>query len=194
MNIGSPISSVIPTLDAPVLEVLVPSAVPLSLTEIGRRSRRGALSGIRLVLQRLVAEGLVLEVPGGYVLNREHLAFESIESLCNMRAKFLQKLTEEITHWEFRTLLVGMFGSFARREGDSSSDLDLLIVSEQPALEKTIDQISGLMRSWTGNKAQVIALTTDDIRRMKKVDEPILSEWRREIEVLHGDVKVLAEG
>ena len=47
MNVGSPIDSVVPTLDGPVLEVLASSSVTLSLTEIHRRASRGALSGVR---------------------------------------------------------------------------------------------------------------------------------------------------
>jgi hypothetical protein len=74
----------VPTLDGPVLVVLAATTAPLSLAEVHRRAGEGSKSGIRRVLLRLVSESVVHEVPGGYLLNREHLVAPAVELLANL--------------------------------------------------------------------------------------------------------------
>ena len=190
MNIASPISSVVPTLDGPVLEVLAGSAVPLSLSEVHRRASRGALSGMRRVLQRLVIEGVVLDVPGGYLLNREHVAADAIDALVTIRARFLSRLRTEVASWPYQADLVGIFGSFARRDGDSRGDIDIVIVGEEQCPDDVVDELARLVITWTGNRAQVVAITPSELRAMRSVNEPILAEWRRDLEVVSGSAAV----
>lgn len=190
MNIASPISSVVPTLDGPVLEVLAGSAVPLSLSEVHRRASRGALSGTRRVLQRLVIEGVVLDVPGGYLLNREHVAADAIEALVTIRARFLSRLHAEVASWSYQADLVGIFGSFARRDGGSRSDIDIVIVGEERCPDDVLDELASLVITWTGNRAQIVAITPSELRAMRSVDEPILAEWHRDLEVVYGNAAV----
>ena len=190
MNIASPISSVVPTLDGPVLEVLAGSAVPLSLSEVHRRASRGALSGTRRALQRLVIEGVVLDVPGGYLLNREHVAADAIEALVTIRARFLSRLHAEVASWSYQADLVGIFGSFARRDGGSRSDIDIVIVGEERCPDDVLDELASLVITWTGNRAQIVAITPSELRAMRSVDEPILAEWRRDLEVVYGNAAV----
>ena len=191
MDVASPISSVVPTLDGPVLEVLVGTAIPLSLSEVHRRSARGALSGVRRVLQRLVKEGVVLDVPGGYLLNREHIAADAVEALALLRGEFLTRLRAEVSSWSYQPDVVGIFGSFARRDGDSASDIDIVIVGEQLCPDEVLDDLARRVLAWTGNRAQVMALTQRDLRRLRSTGEPILSEWRRDLELVQGDASVL---
>jgi len=193
MNVASPISSVVPSLDGPVLEVLAGSAVPLSLTEVHRRTTRGALNGVRKVLRRLVKEGVVLDVPGGYLLNREHVAADAVEALVTLRGRFLFRLRAEVASWSYHADLVGIFGSFARRDGDSASDIDIVLIGEERCPEDVLDELARRVLLWTGNRAQIMALTPSDLQRLQSAGEPILSEWRRDLEVVQGDVAVLAE-
>ena len=192
MNVGSPIDSVVPTLDGPVLEVLASSSVTLSLTEIHRRASRGALSGFRSVLQRLVREGIVDAVPGGYLLNREHVATGSIKALVGLRSEFISRLRDQVSSWSYDADLVGLFGSFARRDGDSESDIDILIVGDDRLPDDLMDELAGRVLAWTGNQAQIMTLTRTDLRRLRSADEPILAEWHRDLEMVHGDVALLA--
>lgn len=71
MDVSMPISCVVPSLDGPVLVVLAGTTSPVGLAEIHRRTGRGSKSGIPHVLRRIVESGLIHEVPGGFVLNRE---------------------------------------------------------------------------------------------------------------------------
>ena len=187
INIASPISSVVPTLDGPVLEVLAGSAIHLSLSEVQRRASRGTLSGTRRVLQRLVTEGVVLDVPGGYLLNREHVAAQAIDALVTIRARFLSRLHTEVASWPYQADLVGIFGSFARRDGDSRSDIDIVIVGEERCPDGVQDELARAVVTWTGNRAHIVAITRSELRAMRSVDEPILAEWRRDLEVVYGN-------
>lgn len=69
MDVSMPITTVVPSLDGPVFAALAATATPMGLADVYARVGRGSKSGIRSVLLRMVDEGLVLEVPGGYVLN-----------------------------------------------------------------------------------------------------------------------------
>jgi len=191
MNIASPISSVVPSLDGSVLEVLAGSSVPLTLSEVDRRASRGTPSGVRKVLRRLVNEGLVLNVPGGYLLNREHVAAGAVEALVTLRAEFLLRLRDEVASWTYHVDLVGLFGSFARREGDSKSDIDILIIGEDHCPDEVLDNLAVRVLNWTGNRAQVMALTHTDLRRLQSLGELIFAEWHRDLEVVQGDATVL---
>ena len=191
MNVESPIDSVVPTLDGPVLEVLAASSVTLSLTEIHRRSSRGALTGVRLVLQRLTQEGIVDAVPGGYLLNREHVATGAINALVGLRSEFISRLVEQVLSWSYDADLVGLFGSFARRDGDAESDIDILVVGEERLPDGLLDDLASRVLAWTGNHAQIMALTRTDLRRLRSADEPILTEWHRDLEMVLGDVALL---
>ena len=191
MNVGSPIDSVVPTLDGPVLEVLASSSVTLSLTEIHRRSSRGALTGVRLVLQRLTQEGIVDAVPGGYLLNREHVATGAINALVGLRSEFISRLVEQVSSWSYDADLVGLFGSFARRDGDAESDIDILVVGEERLPDGLLDDLASRVLAWTGSHAQIMALTRTDLRRLRSADEPILTEWHRDLEMVLGDVALL---
>ena len=73
MDVSMPITAVVPSLDGPVLAALAATAAPMGLAAVHGRAGRGSKSGVRSVLLRMVDEGLVLEVPGDYVLSRHHL-------------------------------------------------------------------------------------------------------------------------
>ena len=187
VNVATPISCVVPTLDGPVLEVLASSATPLKLTDIHRRAHRGALSGVRAVLLRLVEEGLVMAVPGGYQLNRDHVAAAAVELLVQLRGTFISRLRYEVTTWTYHADLVGLFGSFARRDGSARSDIDLLIVGDDPFPEGVLDELAAHVVRWTGNRAQIMALTRADLERLHLVNAELVEEWRRDLEVIVGN-------
>ena len=186
MNVESPITSVIPTLDGRVLEVAAASTIPLSLTEIHRRSTAGTLSGIRKVLIRLVGEGVLFRQPGGYVLNRDHIAVPAITALTSMRSVFFARLRSEVASWEWHPDLLGIFGSFARRSGDSQSDIDILLISPHGCPDELRDRLCLRITAWTGNRVQVFDLTPSDVLRMQGQDEPLLDNWRRDLEIVMG--------
>ena len=47
------------------------------------------------------------------------------------------------------------------------------------------------IEAWTGNAAQIVALTRGDLRRLRRAKEPIVAVWDRELVVVAGDRRAL---
>lgn len=186
MDVSSPISSVVPSLDGVVLRVLAGTTAPLNLSTVHRLAGRGSLSGVRRVLVRLVGTGIVHEVPGGYVLNRDHVASSAIVTLANLWNEVFDRIERAVAAWDVEPSMVGVFGSAARRDGDESSDIDLLVVSDSEDVGEPAGDLAALIQRWTGNPASVVTVTTRDLRRMRRAKEPILGEWERDLIVIAG--------
>jgi predicted nucleotidyltransferase len=186
MDVSSPISSVIPSLDGGVLGVLAGTTSPLNLSSVHRLTGRGSLSGIRSVLVRLVSTGVVLDVPGGYVLNRDHVAAQAVESLAQLWTEVFDRIRHHVATWHDAPRLVGIYGSAARRDGGEWSDIDLLIVSNDATAPDEAAGLAAQVERWTGNVARVVTLESKDLRRMRRAREPILTEWDRDLVVIVG--------
>jgi predicted nucleotidyltransferase len=193
MDVSMPITTLVPSLDGPVLVALAATTSPLGLADLHSRAGRGSKSGVRSVLLRMVDEGLVLEVPGGYVLNRDHIATPAVDLLANLHGELAGRIRAAVAEWPTSPELVGMFGSAARRDGDASSDIDVLVVSDAPDLDDCVDELAEQIRRWTGNRAQVIGRTPKEIARLRRAKEPILSEWARDLVVIVGERRALGK-
>lgn len=193
MDVSMPITTVVPSLDGPVLAALAATAGPMGLGAVHVRAGRGSKSGVRSVLLRMVEEGLVLEIPGGYVLNRDHLAAPAVELLASLHRELTNRIRSAVGQWPIAPELVGMFGSAARRDGDANSDIDVLVVSDDPDLEDRVDELAEQIRRWTGNRAQVIGRTPKEIARLRRAKEPILAEWTRDLLVIAGERAALGK-
>lgn len=191
MDVSAPIRSVVPSLDGPVLAVLASTTAPVGLAEVHRLVGRASKSGVRQVLLRLVGEGLVHDVPGGYLLNREHLAAPAVDLLANLHGELVARIRAETERWGPPVDLVGLFGSAARRDGDSSSDIDVLVVSDAADLDDFVDRLADRVRTWTGNPAQILGLSRAALRRLRRAKEPITAAWDRELVVICGDRRAL---
>lgn len=193
MDVSMPITTVVPSLDGPVLAALAATTSPLGLAGVHSRSGRGSKSGVRSVLLRLVDEGLVRDVPAGYVLNRDHIAAPAVELLASLHGELTSRIRASVEEWHTTPELVGMFGSAARRDGDATSDIDVLVVSDDPHLDDHVDALAEQIRRWTGNRAQVIGRTPTEIARLRRAKEPILAEWTRDLVVIAGERTVLGK-
>lgn len=190
MDVSRPIRSAIPTLDGAVLEALDSTTAPLSLTRAHRLAGTGSLAGVRRVLQRLCATGLVLAVPGGFTLNREHLAAPAVHLLTGMRAELFRRIRTSAADWPQEPQLVAAFGSFARRDGDDDSDIDLLIVGPRSLAPSTID-LAASVQHWTGNNCQTLLRSSREIHRLIVNAEPIVRHWQDDAVVIVGDRSIL---
>lgn len=186
MDVSMPITTVVPSLDGPVLAALASTTTPMGLAEVHSRAGRGSKSGVRSVLLRMIEEGLVLEVPGGHLLNRDHLASHAIELLATLHGELAGRIRSVVEDWPTPPALVGIFGSAARRDGDDTSDIDVLVVSDDPDLDDRVDELAEQIHRWTGNRAQVVGRSTSEISRLRRAKEPILSEWARDLLVIFG--------
>lgn len=186
MDIARPASVVLPAGTESVLRVLSGSDGGQSVRGIAR------LAGISpnrasQVVTEFAEHGLVLiEELGGVRLcrlNREHLAAEPLLALVGLRARLLDAIRHEIATWEPRPLHVSLFGSAARRDGTTRSDLDILVVRPDGLADGWDGQLvdSGeRIRAMTGNQPAWFVTTTDDLGRARAAGEPIIGEWRRD--------------
>lgn len=187
MDVGLPIRSVIPSLDGPVLQALSRSNAPTSLSDLHRRAAEGSVSGVRRVLERMVEHGLVLREPGGYVLNRQHLAADAVLHLTSLHGRFRERLRGWIDTRQEPIVAVGLYGSMARRDGSPDSDVDLVVVTTEETGTALRDELSAAVEEWTGNSAQVVVLTSEEVGQLRAQDAGILATWADEVEMLVGD-------
>lgn len=198
MDLSDPLATVAPTLDAGVLQVLSATTAACTAAEVHRRLGRGSDEGVRKVLARLVAQGVVLvETPARYpiyLLNREHVAVPHIVKLSNVRDEIVERLRLDVDEWAIAPLHAGLFGSFARGVADADSDIDVILVRPQELTDdqegtwqNQLDTLGERIRAWTGNDAQVIDLTTTTLGRMARDDDSLVLSWRADIIDLHGE-------
>jgi len=191
MDLSLPLTTVTPTLDAVVLQVLAATTAGCTAAEVHRRMGRGSDEGVRKVLARLARQGVVLEEAPAryrvYRLNRDHVTVPHIEALARVRDEIVRRIGAEVSGWPVVPLYAGLFGSFARGSADSDSDIDVLLIRPEALPEKDegawLDQIDGLdrrIRAWTGNAAQVIDLTPATLRQMVRDSDPLVGSWRAE--------------
>jgi predicted nucleotidyltransferase len=124
--------TVAPSLDGPVLVALANAGKPLTVSEVASKSVRGSEIGIRKSLGRLVVQGIVTATELGksrvYNLNRDHVAAAIAIEMAGLRSELWRRTAREVEGWNVRPLYACIFGSAARQDGDSSSDIDLLLV------------------------------------------------------------------
>lgn len=201
MDLTRPLRSLVPSLDSAVLEVLAGTTRPLSGHQVAQLTRTGSVSGVRLVLRRLVEHGLATRDDRGrssyFAANREHLAWPAIEDLLHLTVRLEQRIIETVEAWSIQPESLSIFGSLARHEAGPASDIDLLII--QP--ENTTDsaewdtQLEGLataVENWTGNRVQFTTLTFDGLAVRVRYTEPIIEAWLAEANTLVGtDIRAL---
>ena|GEM_PF-791552 len=170
------------------MATLLKRSGPLTGAQVAKACPSASEMGVRKALGRLAASGLVLNVPGGYILNREHLVFPAVEQLDGLYGLLRERIRGAVQAWGGKVSSVGLFGSAARRDGDSDSDIDVLLVSNDPTAEDFALELSDLVRRWTGNECQTMALTERELRRMKRAGEPIVNEWLSELDPVIGSI------
>jgi predicted nucleotidyltransferase len=195
MNISSPLRSLVPSLDSAVLEVLSRSTTGLGPTQLARLAGRGTRQGIQLVLDRLVEHGLVIAEPTNrghvYSLNREHLLTPAVLSAVRVRQELFKRLADSVSALDPAPLHASLFRSFARGDGDESSDIDLLLVlqegqAETPRWEAQMRDLEDHVLAWTGNRLETLTLDLDAFRRVVHNRERIIDELLTDAHDLSG--------
>lgn len=191
VDLSDPARVVMTPAVAAVLRVLVRAApAEFTLREVAR------LAGVshntaQAVAHRLAEHGLVDLRPAGRALlctfNTDHLAADAVTALVGLRARLVQVLVEELSGWSPPPVHASLFGSGARGDGDTRSDLDLLVV--RPDLPDDVAEqewdaqlaaSTARLRRRTGNPLNIVETTRDGLRGAVHEDEPLLAAWRRD--------------
>jgi predicted nucleotidyltransferase len=196
MDVSRPISAVAPSLEGEVLQTLAGTTMAMTGREVALLTKRKSHSGVLHALHRLSEQGLVDRVDLNraylFTLNRDHLAAAAVLELAGLRTELVARLRQEIAAWEIAPIHASLFGSAARGDGDSHSDIDLFVVrpeassDEAPRWRTQLDGLAAKVERWTGNRASVAEVTETEIPRLSAERPPILEALRSEAIPLAG--------
>ncbi|MGH3082595.1 MAG: nucleotidyltransferase domain-containing protein [Gaiellaceae bacterium] len=196
MDLSRPWALIRSPIDTEVLLVLGGTTRPLTGREVARLVRTGSQPAVNAALRRLAEEGLVRAEEAGnaflYTLNREHLGAPAVELLLGIRTEFERRLQAEIAEWGIAPAHVSIFGSAARGDGDTHSDIDIFVVrpagiaEDDPGWREQLERLSDHVHDWTGNHAAISEVSAADVRRLRRERPPVVDELRRDAITLTG--------
>lgn len=184
MNVARPYGVISHPLDSAVLHVLTGTTGGLTGRRVAQLAREGSQQGIGKALGRLVDEGIVEQEEVGsairYQLNRDHLAAAPVEQLMSLRRNLFSRLGEAIARWEIPPVHSSVFGSTARGDGNTDSDIDLFVVrpaevdGEDSVWLDQVDQLRETVRGWTGNRASISDVWERDLPALLERRPPVV--------------------
>ncbi|MFF2842605.1 nucleotidyltransferase domain-containing protein [Paenarthrobacter sp. NPDC057981] len=172
MRLQNPLSAISPTLDMGVLFVLARADAEFTAPTINALlPEGGSLAGVRKALGRLVEQGIVADKVAGrthmYSLNREHLLAEAVLGLASARDRLSERIRLAIDLWEFSPTVVTIFGSAARKDMRTDSDIDLFVglsdETDDVVAETCVADLAGKVSIWTGNDARPLVYRASEI-------------------------------
>jgi predicted nucleotidyltransferase len=230
MDLTDPTRAVTSTLDGPVLATLALSGKPMTAGEVAARMPRGSELGVRKSLARLVQQGIVQATEMGrnrvHELNRQHVAAPVADLLAGLRLELWKRLRTRLAAWNPKPVYACVFGSAARADGTSDSDVDVLLVrspfpgerdprrqsvgisnqlagyaSEFMTVQLTerqarkwrqqVDELHTLVSGWTGNRLQVLELSTYDWADQVRRQSALSAEIAKDAIKIAGEVDLL---
>ena len=179
------------------MAVLAGTTKAFSGREVARLSGV-SVNGAWKALQRLAEHGLVNEEPAGgkttlYTLNRDHLAAEAIVTLIRLRSILVSRITEQMESWTIQPAHASLFGSAARGDGDTTSDVDIFIVrpkgvdEEDTRWRSQLDELADAVRSWTGNHAGISEIPESELARLRRERPQVIQDVERDGITLFGE-------
>jgi DNA-binding transcriptional ArsR family regulator len=196
MDLSRPWALIRSPIDMEVMRVLRGTTRPLTGREVARLVRAGSQPTVNASLRRLSDEGLVhVEEAGNaylYTFNREHLAAPAVELLADVRAELERRLRDEIAGWRIAPVHLSVFGSAARGDGDTKSDIDIFVVrprdvpDDDPGWHEQLDGLSDHVLAWTGNHVGLSEVSEADVRRLRRERPPFVAELSRDAIAIAG--------
>lgn len=196
MDVANPIRSVIPSLHGDVLAVLARSGSPLTGRGVAGLIEGASPAGVQKALSALAEAGIVLvesHPPAKlYRLNRRHLAAAAIDDLASMRPRLIAAMRDQLSSWDPAPWGAWLFGSSARGDGSSASDIDVVLVRDDRVTDgdqrwiEQLEQFVADVTAWTGNPCSVI-----DYSRSEFVD--LLESNQRLVDDLRSDGVALTD-
>lgn len=197
VDLTAPYTALFSPAEGAVLAVLAGTTKPLSGREVARLSGTSP-NGSWRVLQRLAQHGVASTQRAGgktilYVLNREHVASGAIVQLMRLRSELTDRIRDQVTAWETAPMHVSLFGSAARGDGDTASDVDVLVIRPRAVGEddarwrRQIDDLAEAIHRWTGNHAGVAEVAQVDLPQLGSDRPAIVERVERESILLFGE-------
>jgi predicted nucleotidyltransferase len=197
MDLSHPQAAVCPSLEGEILVTLARTSRPMTGREVARLVRRGSQSGINRALRRLAEHGIVLRQEAGrailFTLNRDHLGAGAVEQLASIRERLFGQLKARCAEWRIGARHVSVFGSAARGDGGTESDIDVFIVrprnvdADTPQWREQLDALARDVERWTGNAAGISEVSERELSRLRKEKPAVADELRKDAHVLIGE-------
>lgn len=155
----------------------------------------GSLPGVRYALRGLVEQGLVLETSIGrirtYALNREHLLADALTVMTRAKRTLLERIQDHVSGWTPVPVAVTLFGSAARDEMKTGSDIDLFFLmpaaTTAARYEANVAELTQRVSGWTGNDVRPLVYDEDQV-----ADDALFRAIRDEGVHIFGDRHILA--
>jgi predicted nucleotidyltransferase len=187
VDVAEPGRALAPGLTLPVLRALSRRSGPATASQIWVAARDGTLAGVQRACERLVEHGLVeaAEIAGRtvYSLNDAHLLHDALVALLKVDGALLRRLRDAVRQWDVQPVSAALFGSAARGDGGTGSDIDLLLVRPRLAAGERLiwaRQVRSLAQDvlrWTGNRLQVVDRSTTEVRRLARAGDAMVASW-----------------
>jgi len=127
-------------------------------------------------LQRLVSSGLVSRSPlRKYRANRESPIFEELHSIVEKTAGVPQVIRSALTPLESKIRFGVLYGSVAKNADSATSDIDVLIVSDELALEAVFEAL-GPAEQRLGRVVSPTLYTSEEFRKRRRAKQPFLTK------------------
>jgi predicted nucleotidyltransferase len=190
MNLAHPMQSVIPSAHGAVLGVLARTSEPMSGRQIATMTRpRFSQSRVNRVLGELGREGIAEVDPRPpatyYRLNHNHVAAPGILALASMWQMLLDRIRGLLAEWPTLPIAAWLFGSAARADADTQSDLDILLVRpdqmpDDEAWQERLDDLVDQIRRWSGSPCEPLVLSETELLAAVRRGDRLVAELRRD--------------
>lgn len=190
MKLAHPMQSVIPSAHGAVLGVLARTSEPMSGRRITTLTRpQFSQSRVNRVLGELARDGIAevdARPPASYYrLNHDHVAAPGILALASMWQTLLDRIQASLTEWPTPPIAAWLFGSAARADADTDSDLDILLVRpdelpDDEAWLERLDDLTDQVRRWSGNPCEPLVMTETDLQAAVRRNDRLVDELRRD--------------
>lgn len=195
MDFVRPVEAVVPGAQGRVLSVLAETTAELNLRTIAQLADVSQAQASRL-LPVLVSHGMVerREVPPSslFRLVPEHIASRAILALADSTDAALDEMGRLAAALPLPPVSVIVFGSFARREADMDSDVDVLVV-RPTAIDADDDLWSASLEAWrtdvrrlTGNPVEILEVDEDEAAIKVAGGGEVWADIRRDGRTVHG--------
>jgi predicted nucleotidyltransferase len=180
MYLNDPIEVLASPDKARVLTVLFRAGLPLSGRTIAALTGSVSQPTVSRLLAAFTRSGLVVRVPGGYVINREHLAYRAVEALLDSSSELRRRVEMAVAVWRDAPVAVVLFGSMARGEAGTSSDFDVLIVRpldvavDDRQWAEDVAALAEHVQLWTGTACDVLEYDPAELEQLTRAGDPLV--------------------
>ena len=186
MLFGEPFGGLLPGARGAVLSVLLRTDAPLTGRQIHDMVRDDfSLWSVQEALKALKSLGLVetqnIGRAGVHTINDDHAAVPHLRALADPVGALKTAIADTI---DSHVQAVILFGSIARGEATSDSDIDLAVIASSQ-WEGRIE-LEDTIRTKLGNRCEVLLFTEAELESLAANGEPVVSDILRDGIALFG--------